>query len=343
MVAPEIYMHRALELARNGAGKVSPNPMVGCVIVHNGTIIGEGWHQQFGGPHAEPNAIAAVNNQELLKDATLYVTLEPCAHFGKTPPCAHLIIEKQIPRVVVCNLDPNPLVAGKGIKLLKDAGIEVKTGILAQEGAFLNRRFFTYINHKRPFIILKWAETADGFVARENCDSKWISNALSRKLVHKWRTEEDAILVGKNTALYDNPQLTSRDWEGKNPIRIVIDKNLDLPQHLYLFDKSVKTICFNTFKSSQGSLLDYQKVDFNILGQEVVNCLFQQHIQSVIIEGGSATLQYFIDANLWDEARVFVAPVNFEQGIKAPKIKGTLVSETTIATDTLRNYTNHHS
>ena len=220
MVAPEIYMHRALELARNGAGKVSPNPMVGCVIVHNGTIIGEGWHQQFGGPHAEPNAIAAVNNQELLKDATLYVTLEPCAHFGKTPPCAHLIIEKQIPRVVVCNLDPNPLVAGKGIKLLKDAGIEVKTGILAQEGAFLNRRFFTYINHKRPFIILKWAETADGFVARENYDSKWISNALSRKLVHKWRTEEDAILVGKNTALYDNPQLTSRDWEGKNPISV---------------------------------------------------------------------------------------------------------------------------
>lgn len=342
MTRPELFMQRALELALLGIGKVSPNPMVGCVIVHDNVIIGEGWHQAFGKSHAEPNAIAQVKDKALLKNATLYVTLEPCAHFGKTPPCANLIIDKQIPRVVIANLDPNPLVAGKGLKLLQEAGVEVTVGLLAQKATWLNRRFFTYINHQRPYVILKWAETSDGFIARENHDSKWISGELSRKLVHKWRTEEDAILVGKNTALYDNPQLTSRDWQGKNPLRIVIDKNLDLPSHLYLFDKSVKTICINALKSEEGNFLVYQKVDFNILGTEILKVLYQHHIQSVIIEGGSATLQYFIDNHLWDEARVFVAPATFEKGLRAPIIHGNLKTSTAIAADQLLVYTPIH-
>ena len=202
-------MQRALELARLGLGNVSPNPMVGCVIVKDGKIIGEGHHEQYGGPHAEVNAVQAVKDQSLLPQSTAYVTLEPCSHFGKTPPCADLLVRHQVKRVVICNEDPNPLVAGQGIERLRNAGIEVEIGLLREEGRVLNRRFFTAFEKKRPYVILKWAQTTDGFVARENYDSKWISNTYSRQLVHKWRAEEDAILVGTNTARYDNPSLTT--------------------------------------------------------------------------------------------------------------------------------------
>lgn len=334
------YMQRALELAQNGFSTVSPNPMVGCVIVHNGEIIGEGWHQKYGEPHAEVNTIASVKEQSLLAESVMYVTLEPCAHFGKTPPCANLIVEKKIPHVVVCNLDPNPLVAGKGIQILKDAGIKVETGILEADGLWLNRRFFTYITKQRPYIILKWAQTLDGFVARENFDSKWISGSFSRKIVHKWRTEEDAIAVGKNTALHDNPQLTSRDWQGKNPVRIVFDKRLELNASLHLFDKSVKTFVFNEIEAKSDGLLEFIKIDYNNLGAEFCKVLFENKIQSVIIEGGSATLQYFINQNLWDEARVFTSPVTFEKGILTPQFKGELISSDNIENDTLSVYLN---
>ena len=314
----EFYMQRALDLAQNGKGNVSPNPLVGCVIVYENKIIGEGWHQKYGEAHAEVNAILSVNDKSLLPKSTLYVTLEPCAHFGKTPPCTHLIINNKIPKVVICNTDPFEKVAGKGVELLKNAQIEVITNILEHKGKWLNRRFFTFIEQKRPYIILKWAQTANGFVAKENFDSKWISNTLSRKIVHKFRTEEDAILVGFNTALYDNPKLNSRDWQGKNPLRIVLDKNLALPQQHYLFDKSIPTICFNSVKNDKLFNLDYIHIDFNILEESILQHLTAINIQSIIIEGGSATLQRFIDKNLWDEARVFEGTKSFENGIKAP-------------------------
>lgn len=334
----QTFMQRALQLALNGFGKVSPNPMVGCVIVYDNKIIGEGYHQIYGGPHAEVNAINSVKDKSLLAKSTLFVTLEPCSHYGKTPPCANLIVENNIPNVVVCNHDPNPLVAGKGIQILKDAGIHVEIGVLEKEGLWLNRRFFTFINIKRPYIILKWAQTNDGFVARENYDSKWISSTLSRKLVHKWRTEEDSILVGKNTALYDNPQLTSRDWQGKNPTRIVIDKNLELSSDLHLFDQSIQTICFNCLKNQEDNSLKFIKIDFKNLAYEILSSLYELKIQSLIIEGGSATLNEFISQNLWDEARVFTSNNNFEKGIAAPILNHELYSTEKVDQDILSLY-----
>ncbi|MGM9510624.1 bifunctional diaminohydroxyphosphoribosylaminopyrimidine deaminase/5-amino-6-(5-phosphoribosylamino)uracil reductase RibD [Larkinella sp. GY13] len=237
-------MSRALELAKLGRGHVSPNPMVGCVIVHNQRIIGEGWHRQYGGPHAEVNAVRAVTDESLLPESTVYVTLEPCSHFGKTPPCADLLIAKRVKKVIVCNDDPNPLVAGKGLAKLRAAGIEVETGLLAERGRELNRRFFTFIEQQRPYLILKWAETADGFMAPADFRPIPISSPLSRQLVHKWRTEEDAIMVGTNTARHDNPQLNARLWSGRNPVRIVIDKHLQLPTSLHLFDGLQPTLVY---------------------------------------------------------------------------------------------------
>tara|TARA_R110002012_G_scaffold252147_3_gene430872 strand:+ start:85454 stop:86527 length:1074 start_codon:yes stop_codon:yes gene_type:complete len=318
----EHFMQRALQLASYGKSTVSPNPMVGCVIVLKGRVIGEGWHQKAGEPHAEVLAIRSVKDQELLKSATAYVTLEPCAHYGKTPPCAELLVEKQLKKVVIGAVDPNPLVAGKGIEILEKAGIQIEAGVLEQECLEINKAFFTFMQKERPFIVLKWAETADGFVARENFDSKWISNALSRQMVHKWRTELDAILVGKNTVKFDDPQLTARDWSGKNPVRLVIDHQLALRDKLKIFDKNQKTILFHT-KSEKRNL---NGVDAIQLGQEnflneMMGYLFQQQFQSVLVEGGAQTLQAFIDADLWDEARVFKAPVNFQKGIQSPQLK----------------------
>jgi diaminohydroxyphosphoribosylaminopyrimidine deaminase/5-amino-6-(5-phosphoribosylamino)uracil reductase len=317
----EQFMQRALQLASYGRATVSPNPMVGCVIVLDGEIIGEGWHQKAGEPHAEVLAIRSVKNEDLLKSATAYVTLEPCAHYGKTPPCAELLVEKQLKKVVIGAVDPNPLVAGKGIQILENAGIEVKAGVLENECLEINSAFFTFMQKKRPFIVLKWAETSDGFVARENFDSKWISNPLSRQMVHKWRTELDAILVGKNTVQYDDPQLTARDWSGKNPVRLVIDHQLELSRDLKIFDSGQRTMLFHS-KSEDKNIKGVESVQLspeNFLNEMMI-FLFEQKIQSVLVEGGAQTLQSFIEADLWDEARIFKAPVDFGTGIQSPQL-----------------------
>lgn len=331
-----IYMHRALELARLGLGLVSPNPMVGCVIVHEGRIIGEGFHRQYGGPHAEVHAVNAVKDQHLLAQSTVYVTLEPCAHFGLTPPCAALLARHKVKKVVVATVDPNPLVAGKGLDMLRQAGIEVTLGTLAEEATSLNKRFFTAIQLGRPYIILKWAQTADGFIARPNFDSRWISNALSRKLVHKWRAEEDAILVGKNTARYDNPVLNVRDWAGKNPLRVVIDHHLRLDQDLHLFDGTIPTICYNLHKHLESDMLSYVQLDEASFLPQLLQHLHGRAVRSLMVEGGATTLADFIDAGLWDEARVFNAPACFGSGIRAPQLKqATFDGKEDIAGDTL--------
>ncbi|RAI94949.1 bifunctional diaminohydroxyphosphoribosylaminopyrimidine deaminase/5-amino-6-(5-phosphoribosylamino)uracil reductase RibD [Algoriphagus yeomjeoni] len=338
MISDELYIRRALELAEFGRGKVSPNPLVGCVIVHQDRIIGEGYHQRYGQAHAEVNAVNSVENQELLAEATAYVTLEPCAHVGKTPPCANLLVEKKVKRVVIAAFDTNPLVGGKGIQILKDAGIEVQTGVLENEARTQNKRFFTQIEKKRPYVILKWAQTADGFVAREDFSSKWITNASSRQLVHKWRAEEDAIMVGKNTAKYDDPALNVRDWVGKNPLRIVIDSKLELPSTLKLFDEAVPTICFNTLKSEVLGTLEFVMLRTGFQVSDVLEDLHKRNIQSIIIEGGSYLLNKFLASELWDEARVFTSSNKFGSGIAAP-IPPTPVSETIeILDDTLRIY-----
>jgi diaminohydroxyphosphoribosylaminopyrimidine deaminase / 5-amino-6-(5-phosphoribosylamino)uracil reductase len=335
MANDELYMRRAIELAEWGRGQVSPNPMVGCVIVHNETIIGEGYHQVYGGPHAEPNAINSVANQDLLAESTVYVSLEPCAHWGKTPPCANLLVEKRVKKVMIGAIDSNPLVGGKGIQILKDAGIEVVTGILEKEVREQNRRFFTFIEKKRPYIILKWAQTRDGFVARENFDSKWISNPYSRQLVHKWRSEEDAILVGTSTARYDNPRLNVRDWDGRNPVRIVLDRNLTLDKNLHLFDRSQPTLCFNQVKAESSENLEMVNLPSGFGIEEVLEDLHQRKIQSLIVEGGAQVLKSFIEKELWDEARVFTGQVQFGNGIPAPLIRGKFISESTIMGDKL--------
>ena len=330
------YMNRAFELALKGAGRVSPNPMVGCVIVHQGRIIGEGWHQQYGGSHAEVNAINSVDDKSLLSNSTAYVTLEPCAHFGKTPPCADLLVKHRLKRVVISNKDPFELVDGSGIQKLEREGIEVSLAVGQESGTAINKRFFTYHQKKRPYIILKWAQTADGFVARENFDSKWISNAYSRKLVHKWRSEEDAILVGTSTARYDNPSLTTRDWIGKNPLRLVIDKNLKLDASLHLFDGSTPTICYNLHRTDKTNNIEWIKVGREDLIGDLLKDLYQRKVQSLFVEGGSKLLQSFIEQNIWDEARVFSANTSFGSGIPAPNISGQISSQQYVGSDLLK-------
>lgn len=332
-----LYMRRALELAEWGLGYVSPNPIVGCVIVHQDRIIGEGWHRAYGGPHAEVHAINSVENQSLLPESTVYVTLEPCAHWGKTPPCANLLVEKKVKKVIIAAVDSNPLVGGKGIEILKNAGIAVETGVLEEEARWQNRRFFTQIEKQRPYVILKWAQTEDGLVARENFDSKWISNAQSRQLVHKWRAEEDAILVGKNTAAYDNPRLDVRDWVGKNPIRVVLDSHLGLPKNLNLFDQSIPTLIFNTVKSESIENLEWIRLS-EINPKVILKELHSRKIQSLIVEGGSQVLSQFIESGLWDEARVFTAPTRFDRGISAPTLNQNPSETLSIDTDRLDIY-----
>jgi diaminohydroxyphosphoribosylaminopyrimidine deaminase/5-amino-6-(5-phosphoribosylamino)uracil reductase len=332
----EFFMRRAMELAALGRGTVSPNPLVGCVIVCENKIIGEGWHRKYGEAHAEVNAVNEVADKTLLKKSTVYVNLEPCSHFGKTPPCADMLIRESVKKVVVANVDPNPLVAGEGIKKLQAAGMEVVTGILEKEGRQLNKRFFTFIEKKRPYVILKWAETADGFIARENFDSKWISNELSRQLVHKWRTEEDAVLVGAQTAQYDNPQLNVRNWTGRDPVRIVVDRFLKLSRSLNVFDATQKTICYNLVRDESHPNLSYVKLKEENFLQNLLNDLHQQKLQSVIVEGGSQTLQLFIDSGLWDEARIFISPKTFEKGISVPLIKGRIIETQQVQSDLLK-------
>jgi diaminohydroxyphosphoribosylaminopyrimidine deaminase / 5-amino-6-(5-phosphoribosylamino)uracil reductase len=331
-----IFMMRALELALEGSGYVSPNPLVGCVIVHDDKIIGEGWHRKYGEAHAEVNAVNSVENKSLLQESTVYVNLEPCSHFGKTPPCADMLITNRVKKVVVANLDSNPIVAGNGVKKLRDAGIHVITGICEEEGRELNKRFFTFMEKQRPYIILKWAQTADDFIARENYDSKWISNEYSRQLVHKWRTEEDALLIGTKTAAHDNPQLNVRDWTGRNPVRVVLDRFLRLDPKLHVFDNKQKTICYNVMNHEEHNGMSLIRLDDKDFIKNVLTDLYKQKIQSVIIEGGSQTLLSFVEAGLWDEARIFISPHTFIKGIAAPMITGKLIREEQIEGDTLR-------
>ena len=321
----EKYMQRCLELAKLGLGMAAPNPMVGSVIVHNNKIIGEGYHQKCGEAHAEVNAINSVKNPKLLEKSTLYVNLEPCAHHGRTPPCSDLIVEKKIPRVVIGCVDTFAKVSGKGIEKLKKGGCDVTVGILENESRELNRRFFTFHEKKRPYIILKWAETKDGFIdkkrkSEETVEQNWITNQISKQLVHKWRTEESAFMIGRKTAKKDNPQLTVREWTGRNPVRIVLDIKLKLSIDLKIFDKNADTLIFNSIKDEQKQNLNYITVDFN---DDVLNSiltkLYELEIQSLVVEGGAKLLNSFIKQELWDEARVFVGNKYFKDGVKAPE------------------------
>lgn len=328
-------MQRALELAALGRGTVSPNPMVGCVIVHDDHIMGEGWHQKYGQAHAEVNAVNAVQDKALLKESTVYVTLEPCAHHGKTPPCADLLVSHQVKRVVIGAFDTNPLVGGQGIERMRNAGIEVVTDVLEQECRALNARFFTAFEKQRPYVILKWAQTADGFVARKNYDSKWISNSKSRQMVHQWRAEEDSILLGPNTAKYDNPRLNVRGIEGRNPVRILVDSNLTVSNELNLFDGSQSTLVYNIQKNKVGENVEWIQLDKEDFVSVLLKDLYARKVHSVIIEGGSGILNAFISQGLWDEARVFTSPTTFGEGIAAPVISGNKVKELDIVGDRL--------
>ena len=344
----EKYIKRCINLAQNGLGTTFPNPMVGSVIVYENQIIGEGWHKKAGEPHAEVNAIRSVKDKSLLKKATIYVSLEPCSHFGKTPPCCDLIIEHQIPNVVVGTVDPNEKVAGNGIKKLIAAGANVTVGVLEKECNELNKRFFTFHQQKRPYIILKWAQSQDGFLSPEKeieQDRKpvWITNAYSRQLVHKWRSEEQAILAGTQTVIDDNPKLNTRDWSGNNPVRVVLDQNNRIPKDSFIFDSTVKTIVFTKSETNlSAENTNFEVIDFNqnIIPQ-ILAVLHQNQIQSIIIEGGLQTLQSFIDENIWDEARIFIGNISFEKGTKAPMIQMKNPIKTYIQSDELLNIRNH--
>ncbi len=344
----EKYINRCIELAKNGLGATYPNPLVGSVIVLNDKIIGEGWHQKAGEPHAEVNAINSVKDKSLLKHATIYVNLEPCSHYGKTPPCANLIVENGIKKVVIGSVDSNSKVSGKGILHLQNNGCEVIVGVLEQECLNLNKRFFAFHNKKRPFIILKWAETQDGFIDKlrdENSENSpnWISNVFSQQLVHKMRAEEQAILVGTNTALNDNPRLNTRNWFGLNAIRIVLDKSLKIPSHYDLFDGSVKTIVLTekTPEESPYKNTHFEHIIFSKkLPKQICDALYKNEIQSVIVEGGAKILQTFMTENLWDEAYVFVGNTKFENGLKAPELKKTPKEIRKISNDALKIYVN---
>jgi diaminohydroxyphosphoribosylaminopyrimidine deaminase/5-amino-6-(5-phosphoribosylamino)uracil reductase len=326
----QIYMHRCLQLAKLGSGSVAPNPMVGAVLVHNETIIGEGYHQQYGRAHAEVNCIQQAienGNQGLLQEATLYVSLEPCAHYGKTPPCADLIIAHHISKVVIGCRDPFVQVDGKGIEKLENAGIKVVLGILEDECKELNKRFFTFHTKRRPYIVLKWAETADHKIASGDRSRLFISNAYTNRIVHKWRSEEMAIVAGTNTAFYDDPELSTRLWPGSHPIRIVVDRELRLPSTLKVFDATIPTIVFNTKKHSiedlkapfQGGVHYYQVTEDAGLVHQMLHALYNMNIQSALIEGGAALLQSFIDEGMWDEAKVITnEKLIIGEGLPAP-------------------------
>ena len=306
--------------------------MVGAVVVYNDRIIGEGFTNPYGGAHAEVNAINAVADKSLLEGSTLYVTLEPCSHYGKTPPCSDMIIKNKIPRVVIGCIDDNPEVAGRGVNKLKAAGCEVLVGVLEKQCKTHLKRFFAFHNKKRPYVILKWAQSIDGFIApktKRHKKSVWITNTYSRQLVHKWRAEEQAILVGSNTVTEDNPTLDVRDWKGHNPIRIVLGKINQQGTSFNIYNNSSETFTFNQ------DFLDYSKP----IAEQICALLYSNNINSVIIEGGSQTLQTFIDEDLWDEARVFHGNIRFEEGVKAPHLIGDLQSESQLLEDILKIYT----
>lgn len=345
----EKYMRRCIELGKKALGSSSPNPMVGSVITHKNKIIGEGFTSRYGGPHAEVNAINSVAHKSLLNEATLYVTLEPCAHYGKTPPCAELIIKSNLRKVVIGIQDPNTIVSGSGIKKLKEAGIEVLTGVLEDECRKHHKRFLTFQEKQRPYILLKWAETKDGFIAPDNEKRKanpqpyWISNSYARQRVHQWRSEEQAILVGTNTVLADNPRLDVRFWEGTSPVRIIIDRTLKLPADLNIYDKSTRTIILTQFedktKFQEGP--EYGIIDFEKnMAEEICRILFEKNITSVLVEGGAETLATFLNSGLWDEARIIIGDAAFGSGTKAPYLEGKMMSTEIIGSNTIKRFLN---
>ena len=330
-------MQVCIDLALKGFPLAFPNPMVGCVIVHNDSIIGQGYHQQFGSHHAEVNAIASVENKELLEESTLYVSLEPCTHFGKTPPCVDLIVNSKIPRVVIGSLDTFSEVNGKGIQRLKETGIEVLTKVLEKECRAINKRFFTFHEKKRPYVILKWAQTSDGYIAPLNQkEPLWISSTESKILVHQWRSQEQAIMVGRKTVELDNPLLTTREVKGKNPIRIVLDRKLSLNKDLLIFNDDAPTLVVNDKLSSDNHL----KIDFNNLAPSLLKELHSRNIQSIIIEGGAQTLNTFIDAKVWDEARVFTSKKTLEKGVQSPLIQSVINYSEIVGDDKLTYFIN---
>lgn len=339
------YMQRAIAIAKKGTRQAYPNPSVGAIVVCNGVIIGEGYTNAYGGSHAEVNAINSVKDQSLLSKATLYVTLEPCSHYGKTPPCANLIVAKQIPKIYIGCVDTFSKVAGKGIQLLLASGCEVHVGVLEEECEELHKRFFTFHNKKRPYVLLKWAETRDGFIdkdrtvtAYEEAQPTWISNELSRQKVHQIRAQEHAILVGTNTALKDNPTLTTRSFGGESPVRILIDKSLKVPQSYHLYNGAVKTLVFTEQEATHEHVI-FKKINFNenILSQ-LLTALYEENIQSVLVEGGRQLLTTFIAQKLWDEAKVFVGDSLFESGVLAPELEGELVRIQHFGEDFLKHY-----
>ncbi len=330
-----LFMRRALELAKLGLGSVSPNPLVGCVVVADNRIIGEGWHKKFGGPHAEVNAIESVTDPSQLSQSTVYVNLEPCSHFGKTPPCADKLIQLGVKRVVISNRDTNPVVSGKGIEKLRAAGISITEEILEKEGRYLNRRFFATVEQGIPFVILKWAESADGFMAQEGNAPLWISNVYSRQRVHQWRSEEDAILIGTRTAEVDNPRLSVRDWTGRNPTRIVIDRSLRLSEALHVFDRSQPTLCYNLNRNAEQTNLSYVKLNKESFILDLLHDLKQRNLGSVIIEGGAQTLNAFIAGGWWHEAKIFRAKKSLGSGIAAPVLRGNQIAEDELSGDRL--------
>jgi len=333
------WMRRALEIAQFGQGAVSPNPMVGCVLVHNEQLIGEGWHRKYGSWHAEVNAVQdAVDrgNENLIADAVAYVTLEPCAHTGNTPPCADLLIERKVKKVVICNEDPNPKVDGRGIEKMRAAGIIVETGVCEREGRWLNRRFFTFFEKKRPYIILKWAQTADGFIDSHQGTPLKISGRLSDMHVHKWRAEEDGILVGTNTAIQDNPRLNVRLWPGQNPVRIILDRNLKLSEDAHAYDGTQPTLIYNYLQSSPVGntpvryLKEHSSLGFRKLERgadeisQLLNDLHQLKIQSIIVEGGTRIINTFQESGYWDEIRCCQGDFSIKTGVKAPEVQGVI-------------------
>jgi diaminohydroxyphosphoribosylaminopyrimidine deaminase / 5-amino-6-(5-phosphoribosylamino)uracil reductase len=343
MKGDELFMQRCIELALHGEGLTAPNPLVGCVIVSGGRIVGEGYHRRYGGPHAEVEAISAMHDSGLLSKATLYVNLEPCSHYGKTPPCADLIVSSGIRRVVVGTADSNPRVSGKGIGKLKEAGIEVTVGVLQVKCRNLNLPFFTWHEKGRPYIILKWAASADGFIdMHRDPDTSpcinWITDSRLKILVHRWRVACDAILVGSNTVRNDNPQLTAREWPGKNPLRVILDPRGTLTPEFRVFDSGAHTLLYTSKEWENGPHLTVKHIPPAIadLPEVVLNDLHDKQVQSLLIEGGAFTLKSFINKGLWDEARIFTGNSTFRSGVPAPDLSEKEFFTSRLGRDTLR-------
>jgi diaminohydroxyphosphoribosylaminopyrimidine deaminase / 5-amino-6-(5-phosphoribosylamino)uracil reductase len=347
MKEKELYMRRCLELAQRGKGQVAPNPMVGAVLVYKDRRIGEGWHERYGEAHAEVRCLESVADEDkhLISESTMYVSLEPCAHFGKTPPCAVRLAEEKVKEVIVCNDDPFEKVQGKGFDLLHTAGIKTETGVLMDEGRWVNRRFFCFHQQKRPYIILKWAQTEQSYFASSDGSRLQMSNRHSQQLVHKWRTEEAAILVGTKTAIADDPQLTARLWEGRQPLRIVIDRRLEVPATHMIFGSEARTWIVNEKEDKAEGQTRLIRMSFegNVI-EQLMERLHEEQITSLIVEGGAKLLNSFIESGLWDEARVFITPNILKEGVPAPLLTNSdKAFESDIAGDTLKVYVQRES